>query len=219
MSRSFALDINQLHVERSKRIEAIASAADAASKSQYFADLSSRIHQDVMCRQGAALLPLIIGPRGKVMAVFASASTCECESCLTQELHPIWTAAFKLFPPLVPGIPVSTSEIAAQAFSQAFMEDLTWNDPDDDTFAWNKVIVEGKTCTRNVEILHFSVRNAGIQVWLPKCSSTHEIFCGQDSQYVCNVDCTFLHVSCGITSSMQGHNIFNNYFAVLCSCM
>jgi hypothetical protein len=156
MSRNISLDINQLHVERSKRLEAIALAADATSKSQYLADLSSRIHQEVMGRQGAALLPLIIGPRGRVMAVFASASACECKTCLTQELHPLWSAAFKLFPPLVPGFPVPASEIASQAFAESFMEELTWNDPDDDAFAWNTVIVAGKACIQFVRPPHKS---------------------------------------------------------------
>jgi hypothetical protein len=156
MSRSVAQDINQLHVERSKRLEASALAADTASKLQHFADLSSRIHQDVMSKQGALLLPLIIGPRGKVMAVFASANTCECEGGLTQELHPLWSAAFKLFPRLVPGFPIPDSETAAQAFAQAFMQELTWNDPEDDTFAWNKVIVSGKTRFNIFSLPHVS---------------------------------------------------------------
>jgi hypothetical protein len=144
-SRNFAQDIIQLHMERSSRIETMALAADAASKLQHLSNLKSRIHQDVMCRLGAALLPLIIGPHGKIMVVFASTNSCECEGCLAQEVHPLWSAAFEVFPPVVPGFPVPASQIAAQAFSQAFMEELTWNDADDDTFAWNKAIVEGNS--------------------------------------------------------------------------
>ena len=144
-SRSVALDINQLNVERSNRIEAAAMAADAASKTRQLASLNSRIHQDVLCKQGAALLPLILGPHKKVMAVFATAFVCECEGCLSQEIHPTWSSAFEPYPPLVPGFPVPAAEIAAQAFAQAFMEELTWNQPDDDTFSWNTTTVEGNT--------------------------------------------------------------------------
>ena len=146
-SRSVALDINQLNVQRSNRIEAAAMAADAASKTWQLASLNSRIHQDVLGKQGAALLPLILGPHGKIMVVFALACVCECESCLSQEIHPTWSAAFEPYPPLVPGYPVPVSEIAGQAFAQAFMEELTWNHPDDDTFAWNTAIVGGKTAS------------------------------------------------------------------------
>ncbi len=150
-SRSVALDINQLNVERSNRIEAAAMAADAASKTRQLASLNSRIHQDVLCKQGAALLPLILGPHKKVMAVFATAFVCECEGCLSQEIHPTWSAAFEPYPPLVPGCPVPASEIAGQAFAQAFMEELTWNHPDDDTFAWNTTIVGGKTASLELD--------------------------------------------------------------------
>lgn len=142
-SGSIALDINQLHLERSNRIEAAALAADAAAKSQHFTNLNTRVHEDVMQKQGAALLPLIIGPHGKVMAVFASASVCECEGCLSQEIHPTWSAAYEPYPPLVPGFPAPAAEIAAQAFAQAFMEELSWNQPADDRFAWNTAVVAG----------------------------------------------------------------------------
>jgi hypothetical protein len=145
VSRSVALDINQLHEERSNRIEAAALAADVLFKLNYCENLNKRIHENVMSKQGAAVLPLIIGPHGKIMAVFASASICECGSCLSQQIHPIWCAAFQPFPPLVPEFPIPASAIAAQAFAQAFMEELTWNDPDDDSFAWRTAMVAGNT--------------------------------------------------------------------------
>lgn len=144
VSLGAALDINKLHTERSILMEAASLAADATSKLRYFEDLKSRIHQDVMCRQGAALLPLIIGPHGKIMVVFAAGSKCECACCVSQEMHLLWRAAFEPFPPLVAGYPVHAAEIAAQAFTQAFGEELTWNDPADDTFAWNAASVAGK---------------------------------------------------------------------------
>ena len=141
---SRATDINKLHTERTILLEAASSLADATSKLQYFSDLKTRIHHDVMCTQGAALLPLIIGGHGKMMAVFAAGSKCECAACVSQEMHALWRAAFKPFPPFVPGCPVGAAEIAAQAFAEAFGEELTWNDPADDAFAWNTACVGGR---------------------------------------------------------------------------
>jgi hypothetical protein len=143
VSRSVAVDIQQLHALRSNRIEAGSLETEVRSKLQYFADLSTRVQHDVMCREGAAVLPLIVGPVGQIMVVFASASTCECKSCLSQEMHPFWSAAFLPYPLLVPGFPCPSADIAV---FQAFKEELSWNHPDDDSFAWNTAIVSGNFC-------------------------------------------------------------------------